>query len=101
MIAYTCKYAPAELFAGFGEEAVKLNPTAEHFEEADRLSHRNLCSYTRALLQSCREQQIDSLVLTTCCDSMRRIGDVLEAGGTSVFVLDLPRADGPDRKSVV
>lgn len=95
MIAYTCKYAPAELFAGFGEEAVKLNPTAEHFEEADRLSHRNLCSYTRALLQSCREQQIDSLVLTTCCDSMRRIGDVLEAGGTSVFVLDLPRADGP------
>ena len=28
MIAYTCKYTPTELFEGFGEEAVKLNPTA-------------------------------------------------------------------------
>lgn len=102
MIAYTCKYVPAELFAGFGETAVKLNPTVENFEEADRLSHRNLCSYARALLQTCREQHVKNLVLTTCCDAMRRTGDVLAAAqgeDAFLFVLDLPHADGPCARS--
>ncbi len=97
MIAYTCKYTPVELFAGFGEEAEKLNPEVAQFDEADRLSHRNLCSFARALLQSFRENDIQKLVLTSCCDSLRRTADVLQAAQPDafVFLLDLPRADGP------
>ncbi|MDD3260674.1 MAG: acyl-CoA dehydratase activase [Oscillospiraceae bacterium] len=97
MIAYTCKYTPIELFAGFGEMPEQLNPTAENLEEADRLSHRNLCSFSRALLQTCREHDTQKLVLTSCCDSMRRVGDVLHAADPNAFlyILDLPHSDGP------
>ncbi len=58
MIAYTCKYTPIELFAGLNEQAEKLNPIAERFDEADRLSHRNLCGFSRALLQECRARYL-------------------------------------------
>jgi len=97
MIAYTCKYTPTELFEGLGEKAVKLNPTVEHFEKADQLSHQNLCSFSRALLQTCLESGVKKLVLTSCCDSMRRVSDVLRAADPNLFVflLDLPRDDGP------
>ncbi|HCM23958.1 MAG TPA: hypothetical protein DHW78_06525, partial [Ruminococcaceae bacterium] len=61
MIAYTCKYTPTELFEGLGEKAVKLNPTVEHFEKADQLSHQNLCSFSRALLQTCLESGVKKL----------------------------------------
>jgi CoA-substrate-specific enzyme activase, putative len=97
MIAYTCKYTPVELFAGFGEDARKLNPAAESFDEADRLGHRNLCSFSRALLETCRRERVGRLVLTNCCDSLRRTFDVLaqQGGSEFLFLMDLPRGDGP------
>ena len=97
MIAYTCKYTPIELFAGLNEQAEKLNPIAERFDEADRLSHRNLCGFSRALLQECRARGITRLVLTSCCDSLRRVGDVLSDANPELYAvtLDLPHTDGP------
>ena len=42
MIHYSCKYAPIELFAAFGEEACLLDREEENFERAEALTHANL-----------------------------------------------------------
>lgn len=99
MIAYTCKYAPVELLAGFGEACEKRNPSPASLDEADRLSHRNLCSFSRALLEDCLQRKDRGFLFTNCCDSMRRTCDVLQQaqgeGQGFCFLMDLPREDGP------
>lgn len=106
MTEVVCKYAPVELLAGFGEEYRIYNGSVERTEAADRLLHKNLCSFSRALVE-CRMRSRDgddgaalhgnggnsnggALLLTNCCDSMRRAGDVLRAQGQTVYMLDLP-----------
>lgn len=95
MIQYICKYTPLELFAGFGAECVRREPKVESFELADGASHQNLCGFGRALLEDCLLNGTGELVLVNCCDSIRRVYDVLKAKGNSPFLylLDLPRCD--------
>jgi predicted CoA-substrate-specific enzyme activase len=91
MIRYVCKYTPVELFAGFGEKTAPYNPMPGNLDAADELTHRNVCSFSRALIAGQAADGADILVLTDCCDSIRRAGDVLRTLGQEVMLLSLPR----------
>lgn len=95
-IGVVCSYAPVELLRAMGVECVTLNGEEDSLEQADGLCHPNLCSFGRALLQQCLREEVEGLLLTNCCDAMRRVYDQLNAAGTLSFLyfMDLPhRAD--------
>jgi len=95
VIQYICKYTPVELFAGFGVECIRREPLVNSFELADGASHQNLCAFSRALLEDCLQNGTGELILVNCCDSIRRVYDILKEKGDSPFLylLDLPRCD--------
>ncbi len=90
MIDYVCKYAPVEILAGFGEESRLCNPQPNSFTAADKLTHRNICSFARSLIEIRSGESDGPLLLTNCCDSLRNVYDVLHAEGQEVFLLNLP-----------
>ncbi len=86
----SCKYAPLELFAGYGATFSALDPLAESFSCAERCAHANLCGYAKAVLEQVERSGIRALVLTNCCDAMLRVYDVLAASGKMEFLQLLP-----------
>lgn len=84
-IYYACKYAPLELFAGYGATFSALDPLAESFSCAERCAHANLCGYAKAVLEQVEQSGIRALVLTNCCDAMLRVYDVLAASDKMEF----------------
>lgn len=97
VIHYPCKYVPVELLRGFGATLVPVDFEAESFEDADRLAHPNLCGYGKSLIAYALKPEVRCLVLTSCCDVMRRAYDVLAAQGCLDFLwlVDLPHLLGP------
>ena len=93
MIYYVCKYTPLELFAGFGAETRPLDEMPENFERADQAAPANLCGFGRSVVELVERGGIDELVLTNCCDVMRRVYDILKQRGKLKFLylLDFPR----------
>ena len=93
MIGYSCKYAPVELVAAYGEEALLLDAETSDFSRAETLTHANVCCHAKALLTQALDT--DELVLTDCCDATRRICDVLQDAGRQrfLFQFDLPHDD--------
>jgi predicted CoA-substrate-specific enzyme activase len=89
-VYYVCKYAPLELIAGYGTDFAALDPLAESFSCAESCAHANLCGYVKAILQRVEQGDIHALVLTNCCDAMRRVYDVLNAAGKLDFLYFLP-----------
>lgn len=89
-IYYACKYAPLELFAGYGATFSALDPLAESFSCAERCAHASLCGYAKAVLEQVEQSGIRALVLTNCCDAMLRVYDVLAASGKMEFLQLLP-----------
>jgi len=96
-IFYACKYTPLELFAGFGTECVRLDPAPAAFDCADECAHPNLCGFGKAVIEAVHADGVEALVLTDCCDVMRRVHDVLKASGQLKFIclLLLPHKTGP------
>ena len=94
MIGYTCKYAPIELLSAFGAQPEEMNREAENFDHAQDLTHMNMCSHIKALLEEVHDRGIRELVLVNCCDSIRRANDILKEQLDFCFLLDLPHADG-------
>ena len=93
MIGYICKYTPIEIFEAMGEETCRIEPDATNFNQADTLMHPNLCSYAKGVVETALDGQYEGIVLTTCCDSIRRVYDVLKEKlpRTFVYLLDVPR----------
>lgn len=93
MIYYSCKYAPIELFAAFGYEAALLDAEEDNFERAESLTHANLCCHAKSLIQQSLDK--DNVVIMDCCDSLRRVYDVLDFEGNQehLYLLDLPHED--------
>ena len=93
MIGYSCKYAPVELVAAYGKEAMLLDAETADFSCAETLTHANVCCHAKALLTQALDT--DELVLTDCCDATRRICDVLQDAGRQrfLFQFDLPHDD--------
>ena len=100
MIHYVCKYTPIELFEGFGEECAVLEEMPENFEMSDQIAHANLCGFGKSVIQAVLEGKADQLVLVNCCDSMRRVYDIVASTGKCKFLymLDLPHEDNECEK---
>ena len=100
MIYYVCKYTPIELFRGFGEECSVLEEMPENFEQSDQIAHANLCGFGKAVLEQVMSGRVKELVLVNCCDSMRRVYDIVESTGKCKFLymLDLPHDDNECEK---
>ena len=97
IVHYPCKYVPAELLAGFGAGCWPCTFEAESFEVAEELAHPNLCGYGKSLLAYAHRPEVHAMVLTSCCDVMRRAYDILSREGCLDFLwlVDLPHLRGP------
>lgn len=95
MIYYVCKYTPLELFAGFGAETAPLVEMPDNFGRADQVAPANLCGFGRAVIELVERGGVDELILTNCCDVMRRVYDILKQRGKLKFLylLDFPREE--------
>ena len=100
-ISYACKYTPLELLESFGLQPEKLNMEASDFGIADASMHANVCCHAKAVLQQAESKS--ACVFTDCCDSMRRVHDVLAwkaasggaAGGSAPDTEDEAHASAP------
>lgn len=101
MLGYVCKYTPIEALQCFGEEVVRIEPAVSGFARADALMHPNICTYAKAVLEEIMsentDKELDGIILVTCCDSVRRLYDVLKSrsGGKYVYMIDVPRKNVP------
>ena len=93
MIGYFCKYAPVEIFEAMGVEIGRIEPKVTNFNQADTLMHPNICSFAKAVLEDVVAGEYEGIILTTCCDSVRRLYDVLKDRYPDKFIylLDVPR----------
>ena len=93
MLGYVCKYTPMELFTAMDTDIKRLEPSVTDFNHADTLMHANICSYTKAVLEDVMENDYECVILTTCCDSIRRLYDTLKSQFPDkfFFLLDIPR----------
>lgn len=93
MLGYICKYAPIEVFEAMGVEMKRMEPEVTNFNQADTLMHPNICSFTKGLLEDVFMNEYEGIVLTTCCDSIRRLYDVLKEKMPDkfIYILDTPR----------
>lgn len=93
MLGYVCKYTPVELLESMGVEMKRIEPSVTEFTQADTLMHANICSYTKAVLEDIMENDYEGVILTTCCDSIRRLYDTLknEFPDKFFFLIDIPR----------
>ncbi|MDO4620617.1 MAG: acyl-CoA dehydratase activase [Lachnospiraceae bacterium] len=98
MITYFCKYTPLELMAALGASLDEPNRETADFRHADAMLHTSICTHAKLLLEECSAGSTagTDLVLTNCCDSIRRVYDVVSAdpalseGFSSKFMMDLP-----------
>jgi predicted CoA-substrate-specific enzyme activase len=96
MIGYICKYTPIDLIEFLGSEPFRIEPSVKNFDKADALMHPNMCTYSKAALEEILSSGIDELILVNCCDSIKRLYDVLKAERKIKFLylMDLPRKNG-------
>ena len=97
-IGYVCKYAPLEALEAMGAHMERIEPDESlvSFDAAESCMHANVCSFAKATFETVLSGSFDGIVLTTCCDSMRRLADALRAQAPDLFihVLDVPRDTG-------
>lgn len=93
MLGYICKYAPIEIFMSMGVEMRRIEPEVANFTQADMRMHPNICSFAKGVLEEMMSSDYEGIILTTCCDSIRRLYDVLKAEQPDKFIylLDTPR----------
>lgn len=90
-IAYTCPYVPAEWIAAHGFEPRRLIPLPT---DGGCIAPRaeGLCPYARAFVNEAAAAGADGIIVTTLCDQMRRVYDLLVFGSsTPTFLLNVPK----------
>ena len=83
---YVCKYTPIELLEAFGGECQNLNEMPQGFDHADQIAHPNICGFGKALLEAVMSGKVKELVLVNCCDTIRRVYDILDDSGKLDFL---------------
>ena len=78
MLGYVCKYTPVEIFEAMGTDIHRIEPDVTGFPQAEAWMHANMCSYSKAVLEDIAAKDYDGIILTTCCDSIRRLYDTLK-----------------------
>lgn len=93
MIGYVCKYTPVEILEAMNADPVMIEPVVSNFETADSVLHPNICSYVKGVLEAYETGGYDGIVLVTCCDSVRRLYDILKEKHPNhfIYLLDVPR----------
>ncbi|MDR3597762.1 acyl-CoA dehydratase activase [Clostridium sp.] len=93
MIGYTCKYTPIEIFTSLRVETKRIEPNVTSYDKAETMMHNNLCSYVKGVLEDVIMYDYEGVILTSCCDSARRLYDTLKDNFPNKFIymLDLPR----------
>ena len=93
MLGYICKYAPVEVFESMGVKMKRIEPDVTNFNQAEIKMHPNICSFAKGVLEEVMKGGYEGVILTTCCDSIRRLYDVLreEFPGKFIYMLDTPR----------
>lgn len=93
MIGYTCKYTPIEIFTSLGVETKRIEPNVTSYDKAETIMHTNLCSYVKGVLEDVIINDYEGVILTSCCDSTRRLYDSLKDNFPDkfIYILDLPR----------
>ena len=93
MLGYICKYAPVEIFESMGVDMERIEPEVTNFSQADMRMHPNVCSFAKGVLEDVLSKDYEGVILTTCCDSIRRLYDVLKAQlpDRFIYMLDTPR----------
>ncbi len=93
MLGYICKYAPVEIFESMGVEMKRIEPDVTNFNQAEIRMHPNICSFAKGVLEKMMSGEYEGVILTTCCDSIRRLYDVLreEFPDKFIYMLDTPR----------
>ncbi len=93
MLGYICKYTPVELFESMGVSMERIEPDVTSFSQADTRMHPNICSFVKGVLEEVIRSDYEGVILTTCCDSIRRLFDVLkeEYPDKFIYILDIPR----------
>ena len=93
MLAYFCKYAPIEIFEAMGEDVQIIDPQVVNFNQADILMHPNICSFVKGTLEDFSNKDYEGMILTSCCDSVKRLYDTLkkEYPDKFIFMLDIAR----------
>jgi benzoyl-CoA reductase/2-hydroxyglutaryl-CoA dehydratase subunit BcrC/BadD/HgdB len=90
-IAYTCPYVPAEWIAAHGLQPRRLIPQPlEGTWTIPRIE--GLCPYARAFVNDvAASDDIDAVIVTTMCDQMRRVFDLLlRRIDVPAFLLNVP-----------
>lgn len=96
MIGYVGRYTPVEVLEAFGIDAVRLEPDLEHTAGADEYI-RNVCGYAKAVLLAVMNGNYEAVVIPGCCDSLRRVADVLEQETEAkIYRLALPKVSGAE-----
>ena len=93
MLGYICKYAPVEIFQSMGIRMERIEPDVTNFNQAEIRMHPNICSFAKGVLEEVMKKDYEGVILTTCCDSIRRLYDVLkeEFPEKFIYMLDTPR----------
>lgn len=90
-IAYTCPYVPAAWIAAHGLRPRRLVPLPlEGTLTIPRIE--GLCPYARAFVNDvAASRDVDGIIVTTACDQMRRVFDLLARRvATPAFLLNVP-----------
>ncbi len=90
-IAYTCPYVPGEWIAAHGLRPRRLIPLpVEGASTVPRME--GLCPYARAFVNDvAASKDVDGVVVTTMCDQMRRVFDLLvRRVEVPAFLLNVP-----------
>ena len=71
----------------------RIEPDVTNFNQAEIRMHPNICSFAKGVLEEVMSGEYEGVILTTCCDSIRRLYDVLreEFPDKFIYMLDTPR----------
>lgn len=100
MLTYICKYTPLELLLAFRAGYEMPNNDVPDFARTDTVIHSSVCSHAKMLIYALMKDQDEKkdreMVLTNCCDSIRRVYDTVADDHFSFkMMLDLPhRTEG-------
>ena len=92
MILYFCRYAPAEILEAMDAETEYLHEEGGDVAEAEALLHPQTCSFAKAALGSILARDPEGVLFTSCCDSTRRLYDVVKRlyPDRFVYMMQLP-----------
>jgi benzoyl-CoA reductase/2-hydroxyglutaryl-CoA dehydratase subunit BcrC/BadD/HgdB len=87
-VVYSCPYVPAEWMAAHGLSPSRIIPSAV----SDTSQIEGLCPYAQAFINKVtNDEDADGIIVTTLCDQMRRVYDVIsEDSSVPAFLMNVP-----------